>query len=93
MQGKESKEFGMELAKLTSKGQITIPVEIRRKLKLKEGDKVFFVEEKGRIYFENASQYALKKIQDDMQGEAQKAGFRSEEDVVEYVKNQRAHQE
>jgi AbrB family looped-hinge helix DNA binding protein len=45
----------MELAKLTSKGQITIPVEIRKRLKLKKGDKVFFLEEKGMIYFQNAS--------------------------------------
>ena len=40
---KESKENAMELAKVTSKGQITIPLQIRRKLKLKEGDKVFWL--------------------------------------------------
>jgi len=40
----------MELAKLTSKGQITIPKQIRAKLRLKEGDKVFFLEEKGKIF-------------------------------------------
>ncbi len=79
----------MELAKLTSKGQITVPAEIRRRLKLKEGDKVFFVEDKGRIYFENSSQIALKKIQDEMDGEAEKAGFRTEEDVTAYIKNLR----
>ena len=32
----------MELAKVTSKGQITIPLMIRKKLQLKTGDKVFF---------------------------------------------------
>lgn len=32
----------MELAKISSKGQITIPLEIRKKLGLKEGDKVLF---------------------------------------------------
>ncbi|HOS36326.1 MAG TPA: AbrB/MazE/SpoVT family DNA-binding domain-containing protein, partial [Treponemataceae bacterium] len=48
----------MELAKVTSKGQITIPQEIRKKLKLKEGDKVFFVEDNGSIQFLNASQVA-----------------------------------
>ncbi len=77
----------MELAKLTSKGQITVPAEIRRRLKLKKGDKVFFVEDKGRIYFENSSQFALKKIQDEMEGEAEKTDFRSEEDVIGYIKN------
>ncbi|NBD33576.1 MAG: AbrB/MazE/SpoVT family DNA-binding domain-containing protein, partial [Cyanobacteria bacterium] len=39
----------MELAKVTSKGQITIPVEIRKQLNLKPGDKVLFIEENGKI--------------------------------------------
>ena len=52
----------MELARLTSKGQITIPIEIRKKLKLKEGDKVFFIEEDGRIIFQNASLAALSNF-------------------------------
>ena len=43
----------MELAKITSKGQITIPQEIRKKLNLKQGDKVIFYEEDGKIYFQN----------------------------------------
>jgi AbrB family looped-hinge helix DNA binding protein len=79
---KESKEDLMELAKLTSKGQITIPKQIRKKLKLKEGDKVFFIEEKGKIYFQNASQIALTELQDKMEGQAKKAGFNSEEDIL-----------
>ena len=40
----------MELAKVTSKGQVTIPIEIRKKLGIKNGDKVLFIEESGRIY-------------------------------------------
>jgi len=34
----------MEMAKVTSKGQITIPVSIRRKLQIKEGDKLLFID-------------------------------------------------
>ena len=33
----------MEVAKITSKGQITIPISIRRKLDINEGDKVLFI--------------------------------------------------
>ena len=33
----------MELAKVTSKGQVTIPIEIRKKLGIKNGDKVLFM--------------------------------------------------
>lgn len=79
----------MELAKVTSKGQITIPVQIRNKLKLKEGDKVFFFEEKGKVVFQNASQVSLETFQKEMRGEAKKGGFESEEDVVNYIKKLR----
>ena len=41
----------MELAKITSKGQITFPISIRRILNLKDGDKVAFIEKKWTICF------------------------------------------
>ena len=58
----------MELAKLTLKGQITIPKEIRDKLKLKTGDKVIFIYEDEKIIFANSSLVALKEIQNSMKG-------------------------
>ena len=79
----------MELTKLTSKGQITIPLAIRRQLQLEAGDKVFFEESKGRVYITNASQITLTDVQTQMQGEAQKAGFQSEDDVTAYIKELR----
>ncbi|RCW48168.1 MULTISPECIES: AbrB/MazE/SpoVT family DNA-binding domain-containing protein [unclassified Halanaerobium] len=75
----------MELARISSKGQITIPIEIRKKLNLKEGDKVLFVEEGENIFVLNASLVALKEIQQNMKGEAEKQGFNSEEDVNKFV--------
>jgi len=42
----------MPTAKVTSKGQITIPIEVRKALKLKAGDKVDFYEtENGQFAF------------------------------------------
>ena len=79
----------MELAKVTSKGQITIPLMIRTLLQLKTGDKVFFEESKGRVYISNASQITLANVQTQMQGEAEKAGFQTEDDVVAYIKELR----
>ena len=49
----------MELAKVTSRGQITLPLAIRRKLDVKEGDKVVFYEENGRIVIENAANLTI----------------------------------
>lgn len=79
----------MELAKVTSKGQITIPLTIRNLLGLKTGDKVFFEENRGKVYITNASQISLSNIQVQMQGEAEKAGFQTEDDVITYIKELR----
>ena len=79
----------MELAKVTSKGQITIPLMIRNLLQLKTGDKVFFEESRGKVYITNASQITLSNVQSQMQGEAEKAGFQTEDDVVAYIKELR----
>lgn len=76
----------MELARITSKGQITIPKEIRNKLNLKEGDKVIFIEEGDRIIFTTSSMIALREIQEGMKGEAEKQGIESEDDVNDLVK-------
>lgn len=75
----------MELAKVTSKGQITIPSEIRNRLKLKPGDKVLFLEEEGVVTIRNSSLVALNTIQQAMAGEAEKHGIRNEDDVIDLV--------
>ncbi len=79
----------MELAKITTRGQITIPIEIRKKLGVKAGDKVIFVEENGRIVMENAAVVALKNMQAAFAGEAKRLGLKTEQDVVDMVKEVR----
>ena len=79
----------MELAKVTVRGQITIPIEIRKKLKIKDGDKVVFVEENGKIIMENAAMLALREVQDAFKGEAERLGLKDEQDVVNLVKEVR----
>lgn len=79
----------MELAKVTSKGQVTIPVEIRRKLGIKSGDKVLFMEESGRIYIMNSSMDALRETQRAFAGEAERLGLKDEDDVMAMIKELR----
>jgi looped-hinge helix DNA binding domain, AbrB family len=79
----------MEVAKITSKGQVTIPRDIRLKMDLKKGDKILFFEENGKYFLQNSNSIALKKIQDIMKGEAEKAGFNDPDDVVKYIKSRR----
>jgi len=80
----------MELARVTSKGQITIPREIRKKLGLKPGDKVLFVEEDGRITVSNSAQTAITSVQSQFQGAAEDAGITDEQDVVDLVRDVRS---
>ena len=79
----------MDLAKVTSKGQITIPTEIREKLGLKTGDKILFIEDSGRIYLMNSSMNALREAQMAFKGEAERVGLKNEDDVVTMVKELR----
>ncbi len=76
----------MEIAKISSKGQVTIPVSVRKKLKLKTGDKIVIFEENGRFYFENSAMLALKRAEEAFAGEAAKAGFETEEDMQDYMR-------
>ncbi|MCG9969174.1 AbrB/MazE/SpoVT family DNA-binding domain-containing protein [Pelotomaculum terephthalicicum JT] len=46
----------MDIAKITNGGQITIPINIRKKLGLKDGDKVIFIEDGGKHYICQCSQ-------------------------------------
>ena len=47
----------MEVAKVTSKGQITIPISIRRKLEINEGDKVLFIYKSEGVMMVNPNTY------------------------------------
>ena len=76
----------MNLAKISSNGQITVPVEIRRLLKLREGDKVLFIQrENGEVVIDNASATAILKAQEAFKGVAEKLGNPSEEDIQSWV--------
>jgi len=79
----------MELAKITTRGQITLPLEIRKRLKVGEGDKVVFYEDNGRIIVENAAKLAFAQVREDFKGEAERLGLETEQDVVDMVKDVR----
>jgi AbrB family looped-hinge helix DNA binding protein len=68
----------MEVAKITNRGQITIPVDIRKKLSLKEGGKVIFSKDDGKVIFANAAKIAFA-------GEAERLGIKNEQDVLDMV--------
>ena len=79
----------MEIAKISSKGQITIPISIRNRLHLSAGDKVLILEERGRFYIENAANVAFQHVEEGFRGAAAEAGFKNEEEMQNYMKELR----
>ncbi len=76
----------MELAKVTTKGQITIPKSIRELLDLKEGSKILFIQKGKDIVIQNSAMLALEKIQNAFDGEAERLGLETEDDVTQMIK-------
>lgn len=71
----------MNLAKISANGQITVPVEVRRLLGLKSGDKMLFMQnENGEIVVRNAAA-AIKNAQSAFSGAADVLGVKSEADA------------
>lgn len=84
----------VENAKVLPKGQITLPKDIRESLGLNEGDRVTFIQEGEHVLMMNSSVYALRLLQESMQGEAAKAGIFTEEDaigLIDDLRNQANH--
>ena len=75
----------MEVARITSRGQITIPIDVRKKLGVKEGDKVIFMEDDNKIFLTNAAKLAFAKMRAAFAGEAERLGLKDESDVVALV--------
>ena len=72
-------------AKVMAKGQVTIPKDVRSVLGLDSGSRVSFIVEDGVVKVVNSAVYAIKKFQEQMAGQAESAGFYSEEDINEWI--------
>jgi AbrB family looped-hinge helix DNA binding protein len=79
----------IQTAKITSKGQVTLPLAIRKALGLQEGDRVAFVEKNGRFELANSNEMAFQKVRDAFDGEAEKLGINNIDDVVALIKQMR----
>lgn len=79
----------MESAKVTAKGQVTIPKSIRELLEIKEGSKILFIQKGDNLIIKNLAMIALRNIQKEFDGEAKRLGLETEDDVVEMIKKYR----
>ena len=76
----------MNLAKISANGQITLPIEIRRQLGLKSGDKVLFLKNSnGEIVLNNASAQAMYNAQQAFAGVSEEMNIYDDDDVQALV--------
>ncbi len=76
-------------ARVMSKGQVTIPKNIRNLLGISPGDRVSFIFDGSNVRVVNSAVYALQKFQQQMKGQAVSAGFLAEEDIAEWITKSR----
>lgn len=76
-------------AKVMAKGQITLPKDIREALGVQTGDRVTLIRQDNQVIMMNSAVYAMKMLQTVMEGEAEKAGLRSDDDVTKLVMDMR----
>ena len=79
-------------ARVMTKGQITIPKNVREALGVESGDRVTFIVDGSNVRVVNSAVYAIMRLQNQMRGEAEKAGLLSEEDVANWITQSR-HEE
>jgi len=77
-------------AKVMSKGQVTIPKDIREILGVSCGDRITFIVENGSVRLINSVVYAMQILQAQMADEAEKTGLNSDDAVMEMVKEIRS---
>lgn len=77
-------------AKVMSKGQVTIPKDVRDILGIESGDRVTFIVENGTVRIVNSAVYAMQVLQNHMTGESKKANLETEEDIMNMVSELRS---
>ena len=73
-------------AKVMAKGQVTIPKDVREVLGVTTGDRISFIVEGKSVRIVNSAIYAMQLLQNEMTGEAERAGLTSDEDVMALVR-------
>lgn len=78
----------IENAKVMSKGQVTIPKDIRTVLGLDQGSRVTFIVQDGNVQMVNSAVYAMKMLQAEMTGEAEKANITDVNALVKSIRSE-----
>ena len=80
-------------ARVMSKGQVTIPKNVRNALGIDTGDRVTFIVEGSTVRVVNSAIYALQRLQAQMAGEGKTVGLMTDEDVASWITASRREEE
>ena len=70
-------------------GKLSIPEDMREALGLRDGKRVMLIADGDEVRIVNPALHALRKLQEAMKGAAEEAGWKSDDDVVEYIMKMR----
>lgn len=76
-------------ARVMSKGQVTIPKNVRTVLGIETGDRVTFIVDGANVRVVNSAVYAMMRFQEQMKGQAKQVGMLTEEDVAAWITQSR----
>ena len=83
----------VDTAKVMAKGQVTIPIDVRKVLGVASGDRISFIVEGSTVRIVNSAVYAMQMLQEEMIGEAEQSELTSDDDVMALVKEFRNEDE
>ena len=69
--------------------KVAIPGEIQKILGVANGYRVMFIADGEEVRIVNPALHAMKKLQEAMKGAAEEAGWKSDDDVVDYIMEMR----
>jgi AbrB family looped-hinge helix DNA binding protein len=72
--------MAIEYAKVKAKGQIVIPVDIRRKFRIEEGTRVAFLEDEGRLFIQPMTDDFIEGMKGILAGRGLPAGIERDPD-------------
>lgn len=74
------------MAKITAKGQITLPAAVRDAVEVRNGDDILFIRDNdGRIRVSSSELEAILRTQLALEGAADEAGISSEDDLLQLI--------
>lgn len=83
----------IDSAKVMAKGQVTIPIDVRKVLGVSDGDRISFVVDGNSVRIVNAAIFAMQMLQNELSGEPDLPSDEEVMKLVNEIRNEGAHDE